>query len=442
VKTLLYSLLLLVLVAVAFFAGRSLPTQSPEPIHASATKALFEDDDEDSVDPAAGAVRIGAERQQVIGLRVETVKRSTAVQSMRVLGRVAVDETRIYRLIAAVDGWIQDVPPLSAGSLVKKNELLASFYSPEFLSAQQAYIFALGSLSRFKASQKEPPEQINLTKLNVTQYEDTLRNLGMGELQIKEIAKTRTYTENIRVAAPVGGFILSRNISPGQRFDKGYEWYRLADLSHIWILTDTFEREAKYLQAGKRVTVTHPGIGASLEARVSGTLPQFDAVSRTLKVRLEAANHDYLLKPDMFVDVEIPVEHPAAIYVPADAVLDSGLRQTVFVLRGKGLFEPREVTVGRRAGGRVEITEGLEEGEQIVVSGNFLVDSESKLQLAASVMQSLLAKDPVCGREISPRKAEKDRRRVRHAGGVYYFCSDEHKRQFETNPGAYVRPSN
>jgi Cu(I)/Ag(I) efflux system membrane fusion protein len=128
--------------------------------------------------------------------------------------------------------------------------------------------------------------------------------------------------------------------------------------------------------------------------------------------------------------------------VPADAVLDSGLRQTVFVVRGEGVFEPREVTVGRRVSGKIEITDGLAEGEQIVVSGNFLVDSESKLQLAASGMQPLLEKDPVCGREVSPRKAEKENRRVRHAGVVYYFCSDEHKRVFEAAPQAHVKGSN
>ena len=180
----------------------------------------------------------------------------------------------------------------------------------------------------------------------------------MGELQIEELAKTRIYTESIRITAPSAGFILSRNISPGQRFDKGYEWYRLADLSRIWILTDTYEKEAKYLPPGKIVTVSHPGIGKTLQARVSETLPQFDAASRTLNVRLETENPEYLLKPDMFVDVEIPVTLAAAITVPGDAILHSGRKKTVFVDRGKGFFEPREVKTGLHLGGQVEIVEG------------------------------------------------------------------------------------
>ena len=273
----------------------------------------------------------------------------------------------------------------------------------------------------------------------MAQYEDTLRNLGMGELQIKELAKTRTYTEKIRITAPSSGFIFSRNISPGQRFDKGYEWYRLADLSRIWILTDTYEREARYLPKGKIVTVNHPALGRTLQARVSETLPQFDAASRTLKVRLEAENAEYLLKPDMFVDVEIPVTLAAAITVPADAILDSGRRKTVFVQQGKGFFEPREVKTGLHLGGRVEVVKGLEPGERIVLSGNFLVDSESKLSLAAAGMQPLLEKDPVCGQEVSPRKAENLDRKIQHGGATYYFFSDEHKKQFEKDPEQYLK---
>ncbi len=405
-----------------------------------ATTAADEEEDQAASEQfAAGTVRISAERQQLIGVRTGPTEKTTATRTMRILGRVSVDETRVYRLIAAVDGWIQEVPPVATGSLVAKNELLASFYSPEFLSAQQAYIFALGSLARFRADARETPEQINLTKLNVTQYEDTLRNLGMGELQIKEISKTRTYTENIRITAPAAGFILSRNISPGQRFDKGYEWYRMADLSRIWILTDTYEREARYLPRGKIVTVNHPALGKTLQARVSETLPQFDAASRTLKVRLEADNPDYLLKPDMFVDVELPITFEAVITVPVDAVLDSGRKKTVFVDRGKGFFEPRKVETGLHLGGRVEVVRGLEPGERIVLSGNFLIDSESKLSMAASGMQPLLERDPVCGQEVSPRKAEKTGRMARHGGVVYFFCSDEHKQQFEKDPERYLK---
>jgi membrane fusion protein, copper/silver efflux system len=440
VKSLFYCSFFFVLgIGASFLAGSwvSRP-EIASTLHPPALTAA-DADEEDSGQFPVGTVRISPERQQLIGVRTGTVDSADASQELRVLGRVAVDVTRVYRLIAAVDGWIQDVPPIAPGSLVAKNEVLATFYSPEFLSAQQAYIFALGSMVRFKANPREPPEQINLTKLNLAQYQDTLRNLGMGELQIKELAKTRLYTENIRITAPSAGFILSRNISPGQRFDKGYEWYRLADLSRIWILTDTYEKETKHLPPGKIVKVSHRGTGKTLQARVSETLPQFDAASRTLNVRLETENPDYLLKPDMFVDVEIPVTLAAAITVPADAILHSGRNKTVFVDRGRGFFEPREVETGVHLGGRVEVVKGLEPGERIVLSGNFLIDSESKLSMAAAGMQPLLEKDPVCGQEVSPRKAEKQRRKVMYRGQSYFFCSDEHKQQFETMPDQYVK---
>jgi Cu(I)/Ag(I) efflux system membrane fusion protein len=154
---------------------------------------------------------------------------------------------------------------------------------------------------------------------------------------------------------------------------------------------------------------------------------------------LEADNPGLFLRPDMFVDVELPINLPPAITVPADAVLDSGLKKTVFVDQGNGLFEPREVETGWRIGNRVEIVKGLKPGERIVISGNFLIDSESRLELAASGMYGTLSKDPVCGADVSVNKAEKAGRRSVYKGKTYYFSSDEYKAQFDKNPANYVR---
>jgi RND family efflux transporter MFP subunit len=228
-------------------------------------------------------------------------------------------------------------------------------------------------------------------------------------------------------------------VSQGQRFDKGTELYRIGDLSRVWIQTDTFENEAQYLQPGKIVTVSISNLKKTFSAKVSNALPQFDPATRTLKVRLEAENPGYVLKPDMFVDVELPVTLPPSITVPADAALDSGIKKTVFVDRGNGYFEPREVETGWRLGGRIEITKGLKPGEKIVVSGNFLIDSESKLELAAAGMVGTLSKDPVCGMDVSINKAEKTGRKSNYQGKVYYFTSGECKEQFEKNPERYVR---
>ena len=170
-------------------------------------------------DLSAGTIEVSPEKQQIIGVRTGTVEKAAPASfTLRALGRVAADETRVYRVNLAVDGWITTVHDKATGSLVKKGETLASFYSPEFLSAQQAYIFALTSQDRYKTSTKETPDQLNVVKANIQQYVDTLKNLGMGDAQIQEIAKTQLYTENIRIVAPADGFIVQRSLSPGTAF--------------------------------------------------------------------------------------------------------------------------------------------------------------------------------------------------------------------------------
>jgi YHS domain-containing protein len=238
--------------------------------------------------------------------------------------------------------------------------------------------------------------------------------------------------------APVDGFVLARNVSPGLKFDRGAEWYRIADLGQVWILADVFENEAQYLHPGVRARVSLPNQSKTFLARVSEVLPQFDAATRTLKVRLEAGNPGYLLRPDMFVDVELPISFPPTIAVPVDAVLDSGPKKTVFVERGEGFFEPREVETGWRFGDRVQIVKGLAAGERIVVAGNFLIGSESRLKEAAAGMYAPV-KDVVCGMEVDQGKAEAAGKMSKHGGKTYYFCSEQCKRKFEANPDSYLK---
>jgi RND family efflux transporter MFP subunit len=260
----------------------------------------------------------------------------------------------------------------------------------------------------------------------------------MSEKQLKELASTKQLTDRVFILAPATGFITARNVSPGQRFDKGTEWYQIANLDKIWILADLFPNDAGNAKPGMQARVTLPGQNKDLYATVAKVLPQLDPSSRTLKVRLELDNPGHVLRPDMFVNVEFPVTRPPALTVPADAILESGLNRTVFVDRGNGYFEPREVETGWRHGGRVEITKGLDPGEKIVLSGNFLIDSESKLQLAAQGMYTTLSRDPVCGTDVSPVKAEKAGRKIVYRGKTYYFDSDECKQKFQKDPERYA----
>lgn len=444
-KKFTYTIIIFILLAVAFLTGsRIFPKGSktagvnpPAPVMKISEKSSSDSEiDEDSRPP--GSVNLSPEKQQLSGVKVAPVEKAPWNGTLRLLGRVAPDETRIYRINAATDGWVKKILPATTGSLVKKDELLAAFYAPEFFSAMKAYLFGLRSFDRFKKSGTETKEQLETTDANVDNYRNGLRNLGMTDHQLDEIMRTRQGGEQVEIRAPEAGFVLVRNLTLGERFVRGTELYRIADLSKIWILVDTFETEASAFKPGTPVNVFAPNLNKSYSARVSRVPPIFVPSNRTLQVRLEADNPGLLLRPDMFVDVTLLLTFPPAVTVPADAILDSGLRKTVFVDLGRGYFAPREVSTGRRSGGRVEITRGLSPGEKIITSGTFLIDSESKLELAATGITGSLTKDPVSGVEVSVRKAEKAGRKSSIQGKTYYFASEENRTRFNQNPGRYV----
>jgi len=214
-------------------------------------------------------------------------------------------------------------------------------------------------------------------------YADRLRNLGLSEVQIRQIAESRQLPETIDIVSPADGFILARNITSGQHFDRSTEFYRIADLSRVWIVADMFGSDAQNIHPGAVARVTLPDQRGTLSARVTNVLPQVDPETRVLKLRLEARNPSFALRPNMFVDVELPVGGPAGLTVPQDAIIDSGHEQRVFVERSEGVFEPRSVKIGWRSSDRVEIVQGLAEGERVVIEGTFLVDSESRLKSSA-----------------------------------------------------------
>jgi len=387
-----------------------------------------------------GTIEITPDKQQLIGVKVATVEKAPWSHTLRVQGRIAPDETRIYRINAAIDGWIKGSPPATTGSLVAKNELLGTFYSPEFLSAMQAYIYGLGALDRFEPTGKETKEQITRSYATIENYRNTLRNLGMSEYQLEKIKQTRAVADFIDIRSPAAGLVLLRNVSPGQRFEKGTELFRIADISRIWILADLFENEASAFRPGMRVQVELPYQKKRFQARVSDVLPQFDPASRTLKVRLLADNPGAVMRPDMFVNVELPVSGGAAVTVPLEALLDSGLKKTVFVVRGNGFFEPREVETGHTLGERVEIVRGLRAGERIVVSGNFLIDSECRMKQAAAGITGKIARDPVCGMDIDEDRARQASTMREYRGASYFFCSPECRGEFDKAPGRYTSP--
>jgi membrane fusion protein, copper/silver efflux system len=411
-----------------------------------------------------GAVGIDIEKQQLFGIRVTTVEKTSGSEKIRVLGRVVPEDTRVYRITAGSDGFIRETFNDSLGELVKKDQKLATSYLGETLAVASGYLAATagapGAVGKDGSRTMPYPGAVNKQGVSSIQgYSDRLRNLGLSDVQIKQMAESHQLPETVDIVSPADGFILARNITPGQHFDRSMEFYRIADLSKVWIVAEIFGSEVQDLRPGTAARVTLPDQGKAFSARVSNTLPQVDPVTRTLKLRLEADNPGFALRPDMFVNVELPVRVARGLTVPLDALIDSGREQRVFVERSKGMFEPRQVETGRRLSDRVEIVRGLAEGERVVSAGTFLVDSESRLRsnprgpakqqlrekaappssgkpgLAAHVGQ---VKDPACGMMIDPAKAVAARNTLNPDGATYYFCSERCKQNFSREPEHYL----
>jgi RND family efflux transporter MFP subunit len=397
-----------------------------------------------------GAVSITPEKQRVIGVKVEKVERNSGSRLVRTTGRIAADDNRVFRLMAGTDGWIQSLQDNPAGTVVKKDQTLGTFYSREFRNAEQAYLGSLASIERVKGL--NPEEQSRVSDSSVRVNEEQLRTLGMGDPQIRELAKTRQVTGDITVVAPVDGVVLSRSITPQQRFEKGTEFYRIADLSKVWIIADVFGDESAQLRPGTKATVMVRELSKTVSATVSNSPPLFDATSRTLKLRLETENPGMLLRPDMYVDVEFRVAAPVGISVPAEAVLDSGMQKIVYLETSDGVFEPRPVELGSNFGGRVAVKRGLAEGDRVVTSGNFLIDSESRMKPSAlrtvrekhnsggdPAQAADAIRDPVCGMSVDREKALTSGLKENYHGETYVFCSDKCHKQFLEDPAKYLQ---
>jgi membrane fusion protein, copper/silver efflux system len=341
---------------------------------------------------------------------------------------------------------------------VKKNQLLATFYSREFRNAEQAYIGSLASIDRVKTVRPDDPGRVSDSSVRIN--EEQLRTLGMSEQQIHELGTTRQVTGDIQVLAPVDGIVLARDISPSQRFEKGTQLYRVADLSKVWILADLFGDQAGAPRPGMRVKVNVRELAKTISAKVSDVPPLFDPASRTLKLRLEAENPGMLLRPDMLVDVEFQVPAPVGISIPQEAVLDSGLQKIVYLETSDGVFEPRTVELGSAFAGRVSVKQGLVEGDRIVTSGNFLIDSESRMKPAVarpmnekhetpaahlehklkntSMASAEMVHDPVCGMAIDRNEAVAGGHTETYKGETLAFCSDKCRDKFRANPVKYL----
>jgi Cu(I)/Ag(I) efflux system membrane fusion protein len=334
-----------------------------EPVYAQATPL--------SVPP--GAVKISPERQQLIGVKFATVELGGATSRFRAVGKVAADETRVGHVHTRIEGWIDKVFVDFTGQVVKKDEPMLTIYSPEMLASQEELLLAA-------RAREVMPSLVNAARRRLQLWE-------LSDDHIEQVLRTGQPIRNITVHAPMNGVVTERKAFPNQRVTPDSDLYTITDLSRIWIVADVFESDITSVRVGDAGHITFAnGTAPPIVARVSYIQPQVDPVTRTLKVRLDASNPNLRMKPEMFVNVEFGVARTPQLTVPADAVLDTGDRQTVFVDLGDGYLEPRQVAVAGRSGDRVTIARGLSPGERVVSSGTFLVDSESQLKAAASGM--------------------------------------------------------
>ena len=339
-------------------------------------------------DQPMGTIQISPERQQLIGVRYGMPSLASSVKAIRAVGKVAPDEQRISRVHTRVEGWIDQVFVNFTGKVVEKGQPLLTLYSPNLLATQEEFLLALKSQDLMKASTLEGALAQSNSLLAATRRR--LQLWDLGDEQIDEIARTRQPVTNITVYSPVSGYVTARNAFPKQRISPDTELYTITDLSRVWVMADVFEGEASLVQLDQPVTIASSyGPRQVLRGRVDYIQPQVDPVTRTLKIRIDAENPRLVLKPDMFVDVNFRIALPQRLTVPADAVLDAGLKKVIFVDRGNGYLESRDVEIGERLGDRVEILRGLKPGERIVLSGTFLIDSESQLKSAAGGMSGM-----------------------------------------------------
>lgn len=358
-------------------------SSAPSRLPANSGTATGQEDPEEEMAP--GAVRVSPARQQLIGVKVTAVEKEPMAYTLRLYGRVVPDETRLYRLNASTDSWVREISGASTGSLVEKNEILAEMLAPAFFNAQNNFVIQLGQMDRIRQQLggELRPQQTEIADSQIRMALQSLQTLGIGDAQIAELARTRKARPYLQVRAPAGGVVLSRKVTLNQWFKAGDEFYTIADIGKVWVYADVYEDEALHMRPGMPVGVRQGQTGSTFDAKTGQVLPLFDASARTLKVRIEVDNPRYDLRPDMFVDVEIPITLPESVHVPAEAVIDTGKRAVVYVEKGGGIFVPRWVRTGWNLGGRVEIVEGLAAGERIAVEGNFLIDSESRMALAA-----------------------------------------------------------
>ena len=333
-----------------------------------------------------GTVKIDPTVTQNMGVRVSKAEYKNLSQSITTVGRITFDETKLVTLHPKVEGWVDKLFVDKTGESVKQDTMLLSFYSPQLVATQEEYLLALANWEQLKDS---PYEDISDgAKRLLDSSLDRLRFFDVAEHQIKALQKTHQVRKSMHIHAPAAGVVTKIGAREGAHVTPMSELYQIADLSRVWVLADLYEYEISWVKTGDEATLSIASQpGRTFIGHITYIYPYLDPKTRTNKVRIEFDNAEGLLKPDMFGDVTITASSKKpGLFVAREAVLITGKKSHLFVQTEPGHFEPRTVKIGTQADGLVEIMDGVQDGELVVTSGQFLIDSESSIREAAAKM--------------------------------------------------------
>jgi Cu(I)/Ag(I) efflux system membrane fusion protein/cobalt-zinc-cadmium efflux system membrane fusion protein len=351
-------------------------------------------------DPETRAVvTLDARRQQLAGIQTVAAEMRPLDRTIRLTGILQPDERRLVDVNVKLDGWIREIRVDYSGRFVRQGEPLFTLYSPELAATQQEYLLARSSRDEIAGSPL--PDARGYADRLVDSAERRLQRWDISRDQIADFAARRTVDGQVSVPSPASGFVVEKTAIEGMHIEAGQTLYRIADLSSLWLEASVYEQDLSAVHLNQRGSVAIDSLpGTEIPARIAYISPSLDPETRTAKIRFEMANAGGRLKPGMFATVGLRTAAQPVLVLPANAVLDSGTRQIVFVDRGEGRFEPRDVEVGARANGMVSVSGGLKAGERVASSAVFLLDSESQLRAA---LQSFNA--PTDSGSVSPAAA-------------------------------------
>ncbi len=343
-------------------------------------------DDNNGEKDVAGTVKVDPVVSQSIGIRTAVARRTAMTRTIRAVARVDFDEERMARLHPKVEGWISELKVDKTGETVEKDAVLLGIYSPRLVSTQQEYLLALNNL---RALQNSPIDDIRRGAEELAaSSRERLQLFDVPEHQIRELERDGKIQKNLHIHSPVAGTVITIGAREGQYVTPQTELYMIVDLAKVWVYADIYEYELPWVQAGDKVEMTLAGIpGRTFTGELDYIYPYAESRTRSIKVRLTFDNPELLLKPEMFAEVVIKSDKVIdAIVIPSEAIIRSGQSNRVFVVRAPGKFEPTVVELGFQSAGQVAVLEGLKDGDEVVVSGQFLVDSESSLREATAKM--------------------------------------------------------